>query len=546
MTYIYLTFLIVLSMFVFQCFYTKKIVNGLSLIFLSILLFETGIPALAHFFNKILHVSQPPLITQYAGLIFIISYSLFASGLVCGYCFLQKFSLFEPIRTQYSSNKAILLNSLLLFIAVIFIAIIGIKTHMFPYTRSFYAYSRVGYGWYFFISEFFVTLSLIISLVCIQRKFLQISFVILAIFLSLAFGSKGVTLTASMIVFYWIYFILHGKIKISTLLVYGIIGVLTLLFAFWLFKPAHAKLLLCTPRSSHKNNYLFKRPKKTHFFKYMNNSFNYSKDKYIMKIKPPSKPFYGMLILQNNLYQQEVLSFGRSGVWRTKKQPNLVHFFKYMIIYFDYSKNYIMGIKPPSKPFFGMLTLQNNLYQQEVLSFGRFGVRRTKKQPNLVHFFKYMIIYFDYSKNYIMEIEHLHKTFYGMLTLQNNIYGVVPRVIWPNKPYVFGSLKLSHHFYQFNKLHQQGVPSFGRFGIWWADFKYFALVLIFISSLILGWLIGSVEKSLLQEKNNLFYFSLFIILAVGCLLNPGISAISIILINIIAVFIIHKLLSVKN
>lgn len=165
---------------------------------------------------------------------------------------------------------------------------------------------------------------------------------------------------------------------------------------------------------------------------------------------------------------------------------------------------------------------------------------------SLQHELLFMVGYSDYVRNFLLELTTLHRSFNGALTFQNNVFTLLPRFLWPNKPYLFGSLALSHHFFHFNPQHQQGVPAFGPFGVLFADFGVYGLLLAFAEGCVVGWVVQHCEKFLLRTPNHLGVFITLFSFFGMFLVNPGIDAWSVIIVNVILGYSIHEVLACRQ
>jgi hypothetical protein len=98
--------------------------------------------------------------------------------------------------------------------------------------------------------------------------------------------------------------------------------------------------------------------------------------------------------------------------------------------------------------------------------------------------------------------------FYGDLLLEDNLLTRVPRFLYPNKPYVFGSFRLSYEYFYTSTLANQGYATFGKFGALFADFGYlgflFPLVISSITSCLSGYLLGLIVR--INNPNYSFVF----------------------------------------
>lgn len=102
--------------------------------------------------------------------------------------------------------------------------------------------------------------------------------------------------------------------------------------------------------------------------------------------------------------------------------------------------------------------------------------------------------YSDYTRNGMKVIDSGIGPFYGKLTLQNQLYTRIPRAIDPDKPRDFGDFYLAKHFFPDIYVLHSGAPAFGN-GTWFADFGIFALPLQLTAGLLIGMLLKMFKQS---------------------------------------------------
>jgi oligosaccharide repeat unit polymerase len=95
--------------------------------------------------------------------------------------------------------------------------------------------------------------------------------------------------------------------------------------------------------------------------------------------------------------------------------------------------------------------------------------------------------YSDYTRNAMMVMDEHFPLQYGRLTLETNIYGLIPRVVMPTKPKNFGAFRLDEEFYPEELDADAGAPAFGM-GLQYADFGALAIVYLALFGLLRGWL----------------------------------------------------------
>jgi len=107
-----------------------------------------------------------------------------------------------------------------------------------------------------------------------------------------------------------------------------------------------------------------------------------------------------------------------------------------------------------------------------------------------------MSAYSDYTRNAMMVIDDPKGKFYwGRLTIEDEVYSRIPRIVMPNKPKDFGGFKLASIYYSGWFQGDTGSPSFG-IGEQYADFGVFAVILISLWSALSGWVVALLIHSL--------------------------------------------------
>jgi hypothetical protein len=95
--------------------------------------------------------------------------------------------------------------------------------------------------------------------------------------------------------------------------------------------------------------------------------------------------------------------------------------------------------------------------------------------------------YSDYTRNAMLVIDSHLPLQYGRLTMEANIYGLIPRVLMPTKPKDFGEFYLAEEFYPAWFDADTGSPDFG-IGVQYADFGALAIIYLTLFSMLNGWL----------------------------------------------------------
>lgn len=142
--------------------------------------------------------------------------------------------------------------------------------------------------------------------------------------------------------------------------------------------------------------------------------------------------------------------------------------------------------------------------------------------------------YSDYNRNFLILVQDLTKSkeyFWGQISFENNLFSLIPRAVFPSKPTIFGSFRISYKFYEEWTLLYQGAPSFGQFGALFADFGHLSLIIIAIYNFIIGAFLALSEKNFLKHKNPIT-FMLFMIFAGITFFDVGMGSIIVLIVNI--------------
>lgn len=125
--------------------------------------------------------------------------------------------------------------------------------------------------------------------------------------------------------------------------------------------------------------------------------------------------------------------------------------------------------------------------------------------------------YSQYTRNGMNVIDSGMGPFYGRLTLENQVYARVPRALDPDKPHDFGDFYLAEHFYPDAFVMDTGAPAFGN-GAWFADFGTIALPLLLVSGFLNGLLLKMFVTSLRRYRTPGDF--VMVLLAAGTPLIP--------------------------
>lgn len=107
--------------------------------------------------------------------------------------------------------------------------------------------------------------------------------------------------------------------------------------------------------------------------------------------------------------------------------------------------------------------------------------------------------YSTYTRNGMMVIDSGIGPFYGRLTLENQVYPRIPRALDPGKPRDFGDFYLAEHFYPDAFAADVGAPAFSN-GAWYADFGVMSLPLQLATGFLSGMMLKMFMVSLKRHQ----------------------------------------------
>lgn len=111
-----------------------------------------------------------------------------------------------------------------------------------------------------------------------------------------------------------------------------------------------------------------------------------------------------------------------------------------------------------------------------------------------------IVQYSTYTQNAMLVIDEKFPRQYGQLTLEGNLYALIPRAIFPEKPKTLGGLRLAEEYFPEAFDAEEGAPEFG-IGIQYADFGVLAIVYLALFSALRGWLARIFVDRLRQTKH---------------------------------------------
>jgi hypothetical protein len=131
---------------------------------------------------------------------------------------------------------------------------------------------------------------------------------------------------------------------------------------------------------------------------------------------------------------------------------------------------------------------------------------------NVTGIFESLANYSDYIRNFDDLVDNLNGFYGGRIFLENEIFSYIPRALWPNKPTLFGSLRLGLEVPSLVKwtLSLTGAPSFGPIGAAYADFGMLGVIGKAVFDLFFISIARSFEYKLYIKKYNYWYHILYL------------------------------------
>lgn len=83
--------------------------------------------------------------------------------------------------------------------------------------------------------------------------------------------------------------------------------------------------------------------------------------------------------------------------------------------------------------------------------------------------------YFDYTDNFFQLVVSGHIGGFGMYSIESELMSLLPRIVFPEKPELFGLVRLAADVFPARRV-DAGAASFGPFGVWYADFGMMGLI----------------------------------------------------------------------
>lgn len=108
--------------------------------------------------------------------------------------------------------------------------------------------------------------------------------------------------------------------------------------------------------------------------------------------------------------------------------------------------------------------------------------------------------YSDYYSQFIRFISYANEgnwSFaYGRIQMEELLWKLVPRALYPDKPYVYGQIQIVNLFYSYESIAEGNTPSFSEFIVPYADF---GILGVFVSAVFAGLFQGFVERIFRNE-----------------------------------------------
>jgi len=144
-------------------------------------------------------------------------------------------------------------------------------------------------------------------------------------------------------------------------------------------------------------------------------------------------------------------------------------------------------------------------------------------QDSEINIFELLVAYVNEPwNNFTLLVQsfdlHFRDFFFGALTWENNVVSRIPRLLFPEKPYLFGGFRLADEYFPETVALGIGAPSFGSEGIVYADWGVLGLLMLISLKWLLSWVLGRLTCLLTFNQTgsiqgNFLYFGVLLIMA---------------------------------
>lgn len=182
--------------------------------------------------------------------------------------------------------------------------------------------------------------------------------------------------------------------------------------------------------------------------------------------------------------------------------------------YFTGSKGYIIGVVVSMILYYDMCVKKIKTIRMALIGIAVFGVLLILLQ---VQTSASLISYSDYYQNFLAFLNRQYEGgweyTHGLITWEDFFWHLVPRSLYPNKPYVYGRIRVVALFYPEAAIKAGNTPSFSEYIIPYADFGLIGIaVYSFFENLFKGMIENRIRYRIYSDGCSFNLLYLYIIL----------------------------------
>lgn len=208
--------------------------------------------------------------------------------------------------------------------------------------------------------------------------------------------------------------------------------------------------------------------------------------------------------------------------------------------YFTGSKMIILGLILLYVYYKDLFIKKINLRElSKVGVIGLLGVIILLRMQSNTTFLRYSDYYSNFLKLLKYSLDSKWDFFNGNLTREHFMWSYIPRTFFPQKPYIYGSLRVTAIFYGERIILEGNTPSFSQFVLPYADYGILGVGVAFF---LKGLFAGKVEAQLRNGmKKYGISFNYFIIYCLLFIIPPATFGMPLLIMCYLCIYIVQKI-----
>lgn len=202
-----------------------------------------------------------------------------------------------------------------------------------------------------------------------------------------------------------------------------------------------------------------------------------------------------------------------------KREKKYRYIFWIIISYFTGSKMQILGIILIYFFYKDIFVRKINIKKTIIICvFGLVAVMALMFIQSNITLLNYSDYYFNFIRLLDYSLNEKWTFFTGKISLENVIWGLIPRALYPDKPYIYGYSKIINIFYPEKVILDGNTPSFSQFCLVYVDFGVIGVcITFFLKGILYGFLENYLRKRL---KNKGMSFNVFFTYCICFIVSP--------------------------